>query len=279
MDRLVQRLSEAARVERVAFTGGQVTWRGFGSGAPLVLLHGGHGSWLHWARNIEALAGRYTVWVPDLPGFGDSDLPAGASLDDLVATTLQSLDRLVGAGTSLRLAGFSFGGLVAARLAQLRGGVTQLALLGPAGHGGRRRPRGELKAWRALESGSDAWTAVMRHNLLMHMLHDPAAVDEQALHIHGQSCLRTRFHSKTISRAGGLAEMLHGQQAPLLFVAGEHDVTLVPDATVQRLAQARAACSTHIVPQAGHWVQYEAAEAVNGLLLQWLAGPHPLALP
>ena len=39
---------------------------------PLVLLHGGSGSWTHWLRNINALvdAGRW-VLVPDLPGFGD----------------------------------------------------------------------------------------------------------------------------------------------------------------------------------------------------------------
>jgi CubicO group peptidase (beta-lactamase class C family) len=36
--------------------GPSVTWRRFGSGPHLVLLHGGHGSWLHWVRNIEFLA-------------------------------------------------------------------------------------------------------------------------------------------------------------------------------------------------------------------------------
>ena len=42
----------------------------------------------------------------------------------------------------------------------------------------------------------------MRHNLQLHMLASPA--DEQGLAIHTQACLRTRFHSKRISRAGGL---------------------------------------------------------------------------
>ena len=37
-------------------SGAIVHWRRFGKGEPLVLVHGGHGNWGHWIRNIEALA-------------------------------------------------------------------------------------------------------------------------------------------------------------------------------------------------------------------------------
>jgi len=267
---LQERLERTAQTQRVPLATGQMTWRRFGEGPPLVLLHGGHGSWWHWARNIECLAERYTVWLPDLPGYGDSDLPAGPSLDHLVDATIESLDHLIGGSTPLRLAGFSFGGLVAAKLAERRAGVLQLALFGPGGHGGPRRPRGELLAWRGLATHSKEWDAVMRHNLLMHMLHQPAAIDELALRIHGDACLKTRFHSKTISRAGGLAASLDQYGGPVLLAWGEHDVTLVPDIVAKTLGQGRHGCRTHTVPGAGHWVQYEAAPAVNELLASWL---------
>ena len=32
---------------------GEVVWRMWGAGTPLVLLHGGTGSWMHWVRNVE----------------------------------------------------------------------------------------------------------------------------------------------------------------------------------------------------------------------------------
>lgn len=267
---LQQRLERAGQAQRVPIAAGQMTWRRFGEGPPLVLLHGGHGSWWHWARNIESLSEQHTVWLPDLPGYGDSDLPAGASLDDLVDATMESLVHLVGGTTLLRLAGFSFGALVAASLAERRGGVSQLALFGPGGHGGPRRPRGELRAWRGLRKHSGEWDAVMRHNLLMHMLHQPEAVDELALRIHWDACLATRFHSKTISRSGGLAASLDRYVGDVLLAWGEHDVTLVPEVFAKTVEESRHGCRIHTVPGAGHWVQYEAASAVNALLASWL---------
>jgi pimeloyl-ACP methyl ester carboxylesterase len=270
---LVARLEARGRLARVAFDGGHVAWRRFGDGGPpLVLLHGGHGSWLHWVRNVEALAGRFTVWVPDLPGYGDSDAPVAPTLDALVAATVSTLDTVVGEGTPVALAGFSFGGLVAAHVAARRGRVARLALLGPAGHGGVRRPRAAQQSWRETAEAADAaaLAEVMRHNLLAHMLHDAAAVDALALRVHTDACLRTRFHSKRISRAGGLADALDRHRGPLLLAWGEHDVTAEPHEALRGLVEGRPERRGCVVPGAGHWVQYERADDINRLLLDRL---------
>jgi pimeloyl-ACP methyl ester carboxylesterase len=253
---------------------GRVVWRRFGDGPPLVLLHGGHGSWLHWARNIGPLARHFTVWVPDLPGYGESDLPPELTLESLVDSTRAALDTLVAPGTAIHLVGFSFGGIVAASLTARRGAVRQLALLGTAGHGGPRRPRGVLRLWRdAAERRDDAALAeVMRHNLLQHMLHEAAAVDALALRIQTLACLRTRFRSKPISRSGGLGALLDAHRGPLLLRWGEHDVTSVPEHAAMTLSAGRAHCNSGLVAGAGHWVQYESAECINANLLEWLGG-------
>ena len=252
--------------------GRQVIWRQWGDGPPLVLLHGGHGNWLHWAKNMEALAERFTVWVPDMPGYGDSDVPAAPTLAALVDLLQATLDQLLGTGTPIHLVGFSFGGLVAATLAAQRGHISRMALLGPGGHGGPRRPVGALVPWRAAKESGDveALAQVMRHNLGLHMLHAPASIDSQALHIHTAACLNTRFYSKAISHAGGLAAALKLYPGPLLLAWGEHDVTAVPEQAARTLREGRADCATQLVPGAGHWVQYERAQAVNHLLLGWL---------
>src|SRR5260370_40445434 len=47
-----------------------------GHGAPLLLLHGYAETSLMWRPLIPALAERFTVVAPDLPGIGDSAIPA-----------------------------------------------------------------------------------------------------------------------------------------------------------------------------------------------------------
>lgn len=266
----VARLERLAQRHDVTVDGRSVAWRRLGRGQPLVLLHGGHGSWLHWARNLEFLAQHHEAWAADLPGYGDSDPVAGTSLDDLVDATRQSLDALLGAATPVRLVGFSFGGLVAATLASRRPAVSHLALLGPAGHGGARRPRGSLKSWKDLAIGSADWLEVMRHNLWVHMVHDASRVDDLAMQVHGQSCLATRFHSKWISRAGGLHQVLDAYPGPVLLAWGEHDVTADPASAGSQLAARQPRREVVVVEDAGHWVQYEQADRVNALLRQWM---------
>ncbi|OGO19945.1 MAG: hypothetical protein A2Z15_03125 [Chloroflexi bacterium RBG_16_50_11] len=43
-----------------------------GQGEPLVVIHGGGGDARTWWRNIKELAGKYTIYAPDLPGYGGS---------------------------------------------------------------------------------------------------------------------------------------------------------------------------------------------------------------
>jgi pimeloyl-ACP methyl ester carboxylesterase len=272
----LETLEQAGTRHVLEHDGVSVVWRRFGQGPAVAMLHGGHGSWLHWARNIEALAQHHTVWVVDLPGYGDSDVPSPVEMAGLVQATQVTLDALVGADTPVALIGFSFGGLVSAQVAKRRTGVTALALLGPGGHGGPRRPIGELRSWRRAASDGDTALlgATMRHNLMMHMLHAPGALDDAATHIHTVSCRRTRFASKPISHAGGLLPLLTAPSGPLLMAWGEHDVTTDPAWVMQAVQAQQIPAQTVLLPGAGHWVQYEAADAVNNLLLTWLSQVH-----
>lgn len=268
------RLEAAAQRSDVAYLGSTVCWRRWGQGPSLVLIHGGHGSWMHWVRNIEALARHYTVWVPDLPGFGDSgdlmlDAHAPQRMRCLTDALMATLDTLVGRNASVGLAGFSFGGLVAAELAVQRGHVHKLALLGPAGHGGIRRQRVGMVNWRL--PGRAPMLRALRHNLAAFMLHDPAAIDELAMAVHEASCVQTRFRSKALSHTTRLQGALERYANPALLIWGEHDVTAVPEDVARRLAALGTDREWCVVPGGGHWIQYEKADDVNRLLLAWFA--------
>ena len=50
-----------------------------GHGTPVILLHGYAETSLMWKPIIPLLAERFTVIAPDLPGIGDSSIPAQRS--------------------------------------------------------------------------------------------------------------------------------------------------------------------------------------------------------
>ncbi len=266
---------QAMKIHQMTYQDGQVSWREFGlpraNTLPLILLHGGHGSWEHWIKNIEFLAEHFQIFVPDMPGFGDSSFFGGDLQSGMLSPLLASLNDLVGSDTAIQIAGFSFGGFVAAHLVNQRSGINRIALLGSAGHAGPRRPRGELLAWRELYE-SQNWSglkAVMRENLYQHMISEDDRIDDFAIRVHQDACTRTRFRSKPIARPGGLAEQLARYSGPTLFVWGEHDVTCTSDYLIEKFVESYTNRSKSIVQDSGHWVQYEKAEQVNQLLLEW----------
>jgi len=246
----------------------QVVWRQFGQGEPLVLFHGGHGSWLHWARNIDALSASFTLWVPDLAGFGDSGAPQFDDLPTMASVMAGCLTQLLGAQTPFNLAGFSFGGLVAANVAAKGLPVSRLALLGPGGHGGPRRERGKLMNWKRAQDDK-AFFEAMRFNLWAHMIYADENIDEFAMGIHTHSCINTRFRSRGISGQGLLGSALDAYQGEALLIWGEHDITCTPEYLINSMIAHQPRRHGRIVPAVGHWVNYEAPDAVNALLIDW----------
>lgn len=277
--RAIQRLASLGDPHDTWSDGARMRWRRWGEGPDLVLIHGGHGSWMHWSRNIEALATRFCLWLPDMPGFGESDALPGHPHDPdrqqrLIGALASGLAQLPTACDGVGLAGFSFGGLVAAQLATTTDApVRRLALLGTAGHGGARRQRQELLNWRDSQ-GAARWQAhaINLHNL---MLYDSARVDAQALVAHACSSLATRYRSRAISRDARLSSLLAPYPGDLLLVWGEHDVTAHPPAIGQTLVDGRANRRLQIVPDAGHWVQYEKSHPCNAILTDWFT-PHTI---
>lgn len=268
----ITRLDVLLKRQKHTWHGKEIVWRHIGDGPPLVLLHGGHGSWLHWIRNIEELAARHTVWLPDLPGNGESDtlLPldeAEGGTEVLLRALEAGLDALLGPDRLIDLAGFSFGALLAAQLAARRGRVRRLALLGSAGHGMRRRNMTPMQNWRR-QSGNQRWMA-FRYNLGALMLHRAESIDALALAVYEQCCQQARFNSKAIARSALLLPALERCAQPTLFIWGEHDVTGIPEEIVDVVAGTRPGRQWCIVPNAGHWVQFEQACDVNRLLSAW----------
>jgi 2-hydroxy-6-oxonona-2,4-dienedioate hydrolase len=257
-------------VENVARVGG-LSVRTWGKGEPVVLLHGGMGSWRHWIRNLDALAACFTVHAVDLPGCGDSDsVPRDIPDDDYVTLVEEAVGR-IGGDRPFGFGGFSFGGILSAMVAARMGArIRKLSLVSPGGFGKTPKPL-DLRKIPPDADGIEGVRDVLRHNLKVMMLADPATVTEEAVDLHYTNVRRCRFDGRRFSTGSRMTEMLGRIVCPVQTVWGERDALPHPDvhARVALCREAVPGIRVDIVPGAGHWVQYEAPEPVNRALLDF----------
>jgi pimeloyl-ACP methyl ester carboxylesterase len=268
----VAAIESSARRVRTPAGDGTMVWRIWGAGPPLVLLHGASGSWTHWIRNVPPLATRFSVHVPDMPGFGDSDAPPPPhTAEGLTALVAAGIDRVLPPPRGLDIAGFSFGGIVggivAARLGRR---VGTLVLLGPGGFG---LPRAPMRALVPLTPGLTAAEVAQAHreNLHVMMIADRARIDDLAVFLQAANVARARFRSGSIPESDALARALPAVTARLAGIWGARDAFVGPDVEERRRRLAAHQPDVDFrVLDAGHWVTYEAADEVNAALLEML---------
>lgn len=272
---VVDALARTARKVCTPCGDGTMVWRVWGAGEPLVLLHGGSGSWTHWIRNIQELSKHYELWVADIPGLGDSTMPpkpwVPASIADVVVA---GLDEVLPAPARLRLAGFSFGGQVAGLSAARMGDrVRSLTLIGVAALGLRADPREPFAKVRSGMSAAEI-AAVYHQNLAVLMFADPANIDALAIHLQAENIKRARFRSRPFAPTDNLARALADVSAPLKTIWGTRDIIARPslDARLDILRRHHPELKVRLIDGAGHWVAYEAADRFNAALLELLRG-------
>jgi pimeloyl-ACP methyl ester carboxylesterase len=244
---------------------------------PLVLLHGGSGSWTHWVRNIGPLvaAGRQ-VFVPDLPGFGDSAPPGtGRDADALVAPLEKGLCLLLDAqgAQACDLVGFSFGGLTAGLLAVAHPArVRRLVLSGAPGLGIASRRAVQLTGWRHLSDPAEV-DAVHRQNLMALMFIDPAAITPLALALHRANVMRDRMPGRRLAYTDALLQALRRIECPVSAIYGREDALYQGklDSLRAALATAPDFRGLAFIDHAGHWVQFEQPAAFDAALAAALA--------
>ncbi|HSW18847.1 MAG TPA: alpha/beta hydrolase [Ramlibacter sp.] len=264
-DEALRVLATATRHETF-FQERRMVWHAWGMGEPLILLHGGSGSWTHWLRNAEALAAQgRQVFAADLPGCGDSDPPSegrGADADALVAPVASGIAQLTG-GRAFDLVGFSFGSLVGGLIAadQPPPGLRGLVVVGaPALALGGRPVR--LLEWRHLATRQER-DAVHRGNLAALMMADEGAITPVVVALHAANLDRDRLRRRRLSQTDALEQALKRVACPLHAIYGSQDV-LYRDRLLALEASLRstpALASLRFIPGAGHWVQFEAPDA------------------
>lgn len=265
---------------------GAMTWRIWGSGPPLVMLHGGAGSWRHWVLNIRALAEHFTLYVADLPGLGDSadppqpfdtnDFPG--SITHLAGLICDGIDTLIGEDAPFKILAFSFGSINSGYVALRMGArVEHLVLVGAGAMGlpWAGLPA-EPKALRDAKTEAER-REVHRHNLGILMIGDPANIDGRSVYLQSENVARARLRSYRIAGTDTLTRALKKVRSPLSGIWGRGDIYAVPylDGRIDIIKQIYPGADCRVIDGAGHWVMYEAAEAFNRAALEQLGAVEP----
>jgi pimeloyl-ACP methyl ester carboxylesterase len=253
---------------------GHMMARIWGSGQPLVLLHGNFGSWMHWIRNIEVLARQYRVIALDIPGFGDSALPHkpynAASVSDIMRTGIR---QIVG-DEPINLAGFSFGASCSAALSNAMGEQMRKLLLVCSGRnmiGVTRAKLADFIKWRDFDTREER-DAAHRRNLETIMIADPDKIDDLAIYIQRNNAERSRLRAIYVTEGGPIQTYVPNLKCPFAAIWSDHDQTIGPylHERAAWLKRYRPDARHIIIPDAGHWCAYEAPDAFNAAMLELL---------
>lgn len=272
----VAALLEKAEQHQTPCGNGELRWQQWSSGRagpPLILLHGGYGSWTHWIANIAELSKYRNLWTVDLPGLGDSaDMRKPHTTSHSAKILLRGLDSLLGAGSEFDLAGFSFGAMVAAQLAIQAGSrCRRLLICGAAGFG---QLHVQVDLEKPPRAGKDAEEARGIHtsNLRSLMFANTETIDELAIHVHGANLSRARINSRALSRTDELAKCLPRIKSKLTCVWGSRDATAGGSENIARrrklIEEAQPDADFHVLNGVGHWAMYESPAAINALLME-----------
>ena len=253
-----------------------MVWHEWGMGEPLVLLHGGSGSWTHWIQNIPMLKKHFRVICADTPGLGDSDMPPSifssndypASMRMLANIFAIGINQIIGEEARFHLAGFSMGAIAGGYLAaNEKNRIMTFTMVGASSFG---------LSWEGLQGQLQIMTSgmsdaerqkVQQSNLRVIMTFQEA--DDFSAYLQLKNVERARIRSHTLPHTDTLMRILPKISAPLGGIWGEKDV--FAESNINKLEnilrRVDPLASFQVVEDAGHWVMYEQAEAFNSALL------------
>ena len=266
----------------VQANGLKIHYHALGEGKPVILLHGGGSGvvgWSNYSRNIEPLARKFRTIVIDLPGFGKSDKTASqGSVFEFMS------DAVIGVMDALKIDKASFignslgGGTSLKTCVRHPARVDRMVLMGPAGSLPMftMLPEG-MRLLRSYYSGSGPSLEKLK-TFLEFLVFDPSQISEELL--------QSRFELSCDPQVVANPPMKNmGKQLPAdqlwrdtlsalphktLLVFGREDRTVPLDAAFILLRTLPNA-SLHVMPNTGHWAQWERADEFNQLCENFLA--------
>jgi pimeloyl-ACP methyl ester carboxylesterase len=264
-----------------------------GEGPLVVLLHGFPEHWISWRHQIDALAGAgFSVAAPDLRGYNLSDRPAARDayhlrllVDDVAAVIRAS------GHARAHVVGHDWGGIIAWTFAGVHPELLDKLLIMNAPHMrlygkvARRNVRQLLRAWyillfrlprlpeRLLAAGDYAAVRRMFRKLPARRgTFSDEDIDRYVDALRGPGALTAALNYYRANVGSGARLAVSARTAAeTLVIWGERDPALVTE-LLDGLERVAPRVRVHRLPDVSHWVQNEAPDDVNRVLIGFLRG-------
>ena len=263
-----------------------------GEGPLVVLLHGFPEFWYSWRHQIPALAeAGFRVIAPDQRGYNTSEKPPGVRSYRIehLADDIAALIEHAGESRAV-VVGHDWGGAVAWAVSMLRPEVVEKLVVLNAPHPGAlqrefRRLRQLARSWYVfffqLPWLPEAALRFRGYRMLDLGLRrestrpdafsdDDIAAYKNALSQPGALTAAINYYRAAVRRNPfESARMLRQIEVPALLIWGEQDPYLGIELT-EGLERWVPGIRVERIPEASHWVQVDAAERVNELMIEFL---------
>jgi len=270
---------------RFADAGGvKVHYNEMGSGKPLILIHGGGpgaSGWANFSRNMEPLSRHFRAICVDLPGFGKSDMkPVGSPMPGFYAETMGKFLDTLGIEKAYFI-GNSLGGMTTLKLALTQPEkVERMVLMGTGGSLPvfTPWPTEGIKAIFSYYEGTGPSLDKLR-SFAQQFVYDPSQLTDELLQKRLEASLDPRIMANPPMRmtpGTALEELwrdpgLMKLKQETLLLWGREDRVLPLDSAFALLKQIPRA-RLLVMPQCGHWAQWEHADEFNATVTQFFGG-------
>ena len=231
---------------------------------PIVFIHGSGDSQRVWRLQIEQLGSVYALYAIDLPGHGQrpDTLPVEAKVQDYTEAVYEVMQNELQLRTPL-LVGHSLGGAIALSMALEHGPALGGLIL--IGTGARLRVLPSV-----LEAART--TPQEARNQLVQMgftREAPATLPQAVIGEQVTPPSNTLYRDLAACNVFDCMAKLHEISLPTLIICGAED-SATPVKYSQYLHDHIVGSTLRIIPNAGHYVFREQAEAVNRAMEEWL---------
>lgn len=238
-----------------------------GEGETLVLLHGFGASKESWNDLVPFLSSRYSIVVPDLPGFGESSLNSEGNYS-VENQVIRLRDFLTALGLkNIHLAGNSMGGNIAASYAkQFSSEIVSLWLIAPAGVASASKSEFDLYFEKTGENVMTAGSIEELDRQLAWIYHKPPVMPTIIKRgiidlLSKSSRFSQKLHKEFTTTMPAVEEILADFERPTLISWGENDrLTHVSGAKI--LQKVIPSSTLHLIPETGHVPMLEKPEEI-----------------